>query len=152
MQLFSSCLKAPKASQLALRLQWTMKIRQIAQKMMLKRSQNRADWTNFCPAGTGRKNVCLRYSAYRRAEVNVANTYREISMFNVLSIVSGKNRHIMIRRLLTNLDLFLKATLAVLVWKGGKETKDWRDLGLYWWGWRMEDFQIYRYNRDIWFF
>lgn len=45
-------------------------------------------------------------------------------MFNVLSIVSGKNRHIMIRRLLTNLDLFLKATLAVLVWKGGKETKD----------------------------
>ncbi len=36
----------------------------------------------------------LRYSAYRRAEVNVANTYRESSLCYVLLVVSGKNRHI----------------------------------------------------------
>ena len=36
----------------------------------------------------------LRYSAYRRAEVNVANTYQGNSLCYVLSIVSGKNRHI----------------------------------------------------------
>ena len=37
--------------------------------------------------------MCSQYSAYIRAEANVANTYRETSLCYVLSIVSGKNRH-----------------------------------------------------------
>ena len=38
--------------------------------------------------------MCLRYSAYRRGPGNVANTYRGNGLCYVLSIVSGKNRHI----------------------------------------------------------
>ena len=39
-------------------------------------------------------NVCLRYSDYIREKVNVANTYQENSLCFMLSIVSGKSRHI----------------------------------------------------------
>ena len=59
-----------------------------------KRLQNRTDWTKNELVSEESRYVCLRYSAYRRAEVNVANTYQENRLCYVLSIVSGKNRHI----------------------------------------------------------
>lgn len=34
--------------------------------------------------------VCLRWNAYRRGRINVANTYLESCLCYVLSIVSGK--------------------------------------------------------------
>lgn len=55
-------------------------IRQIEQK-------NETDFTGF-------GYVCLRWNAYRRGRINVANTYPGNSLYYVLSIVSGKKRHI----------------------------------------------------------
>ena len=73
-QVFSSCLKAPRASQPGRQPRWTMKMQQIAQKIGLKRLGNRTDCTKILPLLEKTKNVFLQYSRAIRAKDNVLNT------------------------------------------------------------------------------